>query len=231
MSNRTSALPLTAPMLEQHYKEVSSFQEARARSANRLSRGLIIGMCIALLANVGLAWTIASMLPLTKLVPVYFVIRPDGTIDSSPTLSTLPPSTDQAVIRAALWEYVNEREGYSYDTAKYRWDIVSGMSDVATRATYQQWFQYTNPQSPQVTVGKNGVVTVQAISVAIIGPNVAQVRFQRVYANATGNAAFTTTWTATEQFEQIGTMPAVERLNDPGGIVITSYQVEEDTAP
>lgn len=231
MSNRTGSLPLTAPMLEQHYKEVSSFQDSRARSANRLSRGLVIGLCIALLANVGQAWTIASMLPLTKLVPVYFVIRPDGTIDSSPTLSTLPPSTDQAVIRAALWEYVNEREGYSYDTAKYRWDIVSGMSDVATRATYQQWFQYTNPQSPQVTVGKNGVVTVQAISVAIIGPNVAQVRFQRVYANATGNAAITTTWTATEQFEQIGTMPAAERLNDPGGIVITSYQVEEDTAP
>ena len=90
MSNRTGSLPLTAPMLEQHYKEVSSFQEARARSANRLSKGLVIGMCIALLANVGQAWTIASLLPLTKLVPVYFVIRPDGTIDSSPTLSTLP---------------------------------------------------------------------------------------------------------------------------------------------
>ena len=230
MSNRKGSLPLTAPMLEQHYKEVTSFQESRARSAQRLSKGLVIGLCIAMFANVGQAWTIASLLPLTKLVPVYFVIRPDGTIDSSPTLSTLPPSTDQAVIRSALWEYVNEREGFSFDTARYRWDIVSGMSDAATRTSYQRWFQVTNPLSPQVTVGKTGVVTVRAISVSLIEPNVAQVRFQRVYA-AGQSAAITTTWTATEQFEQISTIPAAERLNDPGGIVVTSYQVEEDSTP
>ena len=230
MLDRTGSLPLTAPMLEEHYKEVSSFQEARARSARRLSTGLVAGLCISMFANIGQSWTIASLLPLTKLVPVYFVIRLDGTIDSSPTLSTLPASTDQAVVRAALWEYVNEREGYSYDTARYRWDIVSGMSDVATRTAYQQWFQYTNSQSPQITAGKNGVVTVQAISVALIGPNVAQVRFERSFA-AAGNVPTITTWTATEQFEQVDTMPAVERLDDPGGIVITNYQVEENTAP
>jgi type IV secretion system protein VirB8 len=230
MSNRTDALPLTAPMLERHYKEVSSFQEARARSAHRLSKGLIVGLCIAMLGNLGQAWAIASLLPLTKLVPVYFVIRSDGTIDSSPTLSTLPATTDKAVIQAALWEYVNEREGFSYDTARYRWDIVSGMSDVATRASYQQWFQGNNPQSPQVTIGKNGMVTVQAISVALIEPNVAQVRFERIYTTGQSDP-ITTTWTATLQFEQISTIPAAQRLSDPAGVVVTSYQVEEDTAP
>ena len=45
------------------------------------------------------------------------------------------------------------------------------------------------------------------------------------------DAAVTTTWTATEQFEQVDTMPDAEWLNDPGGIIITSYQDEEDTAP
>jgi len=183
-----------------------------------------------MLGNLGQAWAIASLLPLTKLVPVYFVIRPDGTIDSSPTLSTLPATTDKAVIQAALWEYVNEREGFSYDTARYRWDIVSGMSDVATRASYQQWFQGNNPQSPQVTIGKNGLVTVQAISVALIEPNVAQVRFERVYTMGQSDP-ITTTWTATLQFEQISTIPAAQRLSDPAGVVVTSYQVEEDTAP
>jgi type IV secretion system protein VirB8 len=161
---------------------------------------------------------------------VYFLIRPDGTIDDSVALSALPPSTDQAVIRAALWQYVQMREGYSYDTARYRYDIVSGMSDAATRISYQQWFNYPNPQSPQVTVGKNGVLTVEPISVALIGANVAQVRYQRIYATGT-NAAVTTTWTSTLQFEQVDTMPASERLDDPGGVIVTSYQVEEDTTP
>jgi type IV secretion system protein VirB8 len=217
-------------MLEKHYKEVLSFQEARARSARLLSKAAIIAFAASMLGNVGLAWAIASMLPLTKLVPVYFLIRPDGTIDDSVSLSTLPPSTGQAVIRAALWQYVQMREGYSYDTARYRYDIVSGMSDAATRVSYQQWFNYPNPQSPQVMIGRNGVVTVEPISVALIGPNVAQVRYQRIYSTGT-NADVTTTWTATEEFQQVDTMPEAERLNDPGGVIVTSYQDEEDTAP
>jgi type IV secretion system protein VirB8 len=224
------AFPVSAPQLEQHYKEVLSFQERRACSARQLSKGALIAFGIAMLANIGLAWAVASMLPLTKLVPVYFVVRQDGTIDDSVALSALPPSTDQAVIRAALWQYVQMREGYSYDTARYRYDIVSGMSDAETRVSYQQWFNYPNPQSPQVTVGKDGVLTSVPISVALIGPNVAQVRFQRLLKIST-NAAVTTTWTATLQFQQVDTMPAAERLSDPGGILITSYQSEEDTAP
>jgi type IV secretion system protein VirB8 len=228
--DHSGAFPLTAPMLEKHYKEVLSFQETRARSARLFSKAAIIAFIVSMLGNVGLAWAIASMLPLTKLVPVYFLIRPDGTIDDSVSLSTLPPSTDQAVIRTALWQYVQMREGYSYDTARYRYDIVSGMSDTATRVSYQQWFNYPNPQSPQVMIGRNGVVTVEPISVALIGPNVAQVRYQRIYSTGT-NADVTTTWTATEEFQQVDAMPAAERLNDPGGIIVTNYQDEEDTAP
>lgn len=230
MPDQSGAFPITAPLLERHYKEVQSFQEKRAHSARFLSRGAIVALGISMIANVGLAWSVASLLPLTKLVPVYFLIRPDGTIDDSVALSALPPSTDQAVVRAALWQYVQMREGYSYDTARYRYDIVSGMSDAATRISYQQWFNYPNPQSPQVTVGKNGVLTVEPISVALIGPDVAQVRYQRIYATGT-NAAVTTTWTSTLQFEQVDTMPASERLDDPGSVIVTSYQVEEDTTP
>lgn len=230
MPDQSGTFPITAPLLERHYKQVQSFQEARARSARLLSKGAIVALGISMCANVGLAWAVASMLPLTRLVPLYFVIRPDGTIDDSVALSTLPPSTGRAVIRAALWQYVQMREGYSYDTARYRYDITSDMSDAATRISYQQWFNYPNPQSPQVTVGKNGVLTVEPISVALIGPNVAQVRYQRVFEFA-ANAAVTTTWTATLQFAQVDTMPAADRLNDPGGVIVTNYQTEEDTAP
>jgi len=230
MTDFRTAFPLTAPMLEDHYKEVVSFHEARSRSSRFLSRGLLIGAGLLVVANIGLAWSVASMLPLTRLVPVYLLVRPDGTIDTSVALSTLPPSTDQAVIRAALWQYVQMREGYSYDTARYRYDIVSGMSDIATRAGYQSFFNYPNPLSPQVIIGKNGTVTVEPISVSLIGPNVAQIRFQKMTSLGT-NEAVTTTWTSTVQFQQVDTLAAAQRLTDPGGIVVTNYQAEEDTTP
>jgi type IV secretion system protein VirB8 len=230
MTDFRTAFQMTAPMLEQHYKEVLSFHEARSRSTRFLSRGLLIGVGLLVVANIGLAWSVASMLPLTRLVPVYLLVRPDGTIDTSVALSTLPPSMDQAVVRAALWQYVQMREGYSYDTARYRYDIVSGMSDVATRAGYQTFFNYPNPLSPQVIIGKNGTVTVEPISVSLIGPSVAQVRFQQI-TSLGANEAITTTWTSTIQFQQVSTLPATQRLSNPGGIVVTNYSAEEDTAP
>lgn len=230
MNDRDVAFPLAAPQLEAHYHEVASFQKLRARLSRYISRGLVVALAVSLFANVGQAWSIASMLPLTKLVPVYLLIRPDGTIDTSVSLSTLPASASQAVIRAALWQYVQMREGYTYDTAQYRYDIVSGMSDANTRTIYQAWFNYPNPQSPQVTVGKNGVLTVEPISVALIGPNVAQVRYERQLITGT-DAPVTTTWTATLQFQQVDSVPASDRLTNPGGVVVTNYQSEEDTAP
>ena len=230
MNDLDVAFPLTAPQLEAHYHEVASFQKLRARLSRYISRGLVVALAVSLFANVGLAWSIASMLPLTKLVPVYLLVRSDGTIDTSVSLSSLPATASQAVIRAALWQYVQMREGYTYHTAQYRYDIVSGMSDANARTIYQSWFNYPNPQSPQVTVGKNGVITVQPISVALIGPNVAQVRYERQLTMGT-DAPVTTTWTATLQFQQVDSMRASDRLTNPGGLIVTSYQSEEDTAP
>ena len=228
MSNSVLATPLAAPMLEQHYKDVRSFQEARARSAQLLSHGLAIGFAVSMIANVGLAWGIASILPLTKLVPVYLLVRHDGTIDTSVALSTLPRHLDEAVTKAALWQYVQMRESYSYETNQYRYDIVSAMSDAVTRMQFQRYFNAPNPKSPQNIIGKTGTVTVEPVTVAMIAPQVAQIRFQRAFVTGT-NQPVVTTWTATLQFEQVDTLPANDRLTNPGGIIVTNYQAEEDT--
>lgn len=224
------ALPVQARALEENYKQVESFQQTRARSARRMTK-LAVAVAAGLgLANIGLAWAVAAMLPLTKLVPVYLLVRQDGTIDSSPSLSALPATQNQAVIRAALWEYVRLREGYSYDTAQYNYDVVSGMSGPTAKANYQSWFNYPNPASPQVTIGKAGNIAIAPISVAMLGPHVAQVRFSRITQISTARPE-TKTWTATLTFQQIDTMAGKDRLANPGGILVTDYQATEDSAP
>src|SRR6185437_13437460 len=195
MNMETGALLVQQAALQAHYKDVESFQKAKARSARRMTTYALIAAAILGIANIGLAWAIASMLPLTKLVPVYLLVRQDGTIDSSVSLSTLPPSADKAVVQAALWQYVRLREGYSYDTAQYGYDVVSGMSSPTVRQNYQSWFNYPNPVSPQVTVGKNGNTTISPISVAMLNAHVAQVRYSRTIQVGTNQPA-TTTWTA-----------------------------------
>ena len=230
MNMETGALLVQQAELQRHYKDVESFQQAKARSAGRTTTFALIVAGALGVANIGLAWAVASMLPLTKLVPVYLLVRKDGTIDNSVSLSTLPPSEDKAVIQAALWQYVRLREGYSYDTAQYGYDVVSGMSTPTVRQNYQTWFNYPNPASPQVTVGKTGNITISPISVAMLSAHVAQVRFSRTIQIATNQPA-TTTWTATLEFQQVDVLSGKARLANPAGVIVSNYQSSQDSTP
>jgi len=223
------ALPVDRTNLADHYKQVESFQRERAKAARNTSKIVSIVAGIAIIGNCAQAWTIASLLPLAKLVPVYLWTRPDGTIDSSVALSRLPATQSQAVIIAALWEYVRLREGYSYDTAQYGYDAVSGMSADAVRVQYQSWFNYPSPASPQVMVAKKGEIDIEHISSANIAAYVQQVRYRRIL-SITGQQPVTTTWTATLQFETAGAMSIALRLQNPGGVIVASYQAAEDSA-
>ena len=229
MNQENFALPVDRAGLTEHYKQVESFQRDRAKAASRTSKVLAAVAGIAIVANLGQAWTIASLLPLTKIVPVYLWARPDGTIDSSVALSRLPATQSQAVVTAALWEYVRLREGYSYDTAQYGYDAVSGMSADAPRTQYQGWFNYPNASSPQVTVGQKGVIEIQHISSANLSTTVQQIRYRRVL-TIIGQQPVVTTWTATLQFETVATLPIALRLRNPGGVIVASYQAAEDSA-
>ncbi|MGI4794030.1 MAG: type IV secretion system protein VirB8 [Janthinobacterium lividum] len=228
MSQDNFAIPISRAELGAHYKQVESFQRARARSAQRLSKLAVAIAAISMLGNLALALTVAGLVPLTRIVPVYLWVRADGTVDSSISLSRLPATQSQAVIDSALWEYVRLREGYSFDTARYGYDVVSQMSAPAARSGYQNFFNYPNPVSPQVVVGKNGTVEVEHISSADITPGVRQIRYRRIL-NLNGRQPIVTSWTATLQFETVTSLPVAMRLRNPGGVIVISYQAAEDT--
>jgi type IV secretion system protein VirB8 len=101
---------------------------------------------------------------------------------------------------------------------------------VTAKANYQSWFNYPNPASPQVTIGKAGNITIAPISVAMVGPHVAQVRFSRITQISTARPE-TKTWTATLTFQQVDTLAGKDRLANPGGLLVTDYQSTEDSAP
>ena len=226
--NKDLSIPVDRVGLAAHYKEVEAFQRARARSSRRVSKVLAVVTSIALLGNLAQAWTIASLVPLTKIEPVYLWVRPDGSVDSSIAMSRLPATQNKAVLDAALWEYVRLREGYSYDTARYAYDVVSEMSSPNVRGAYQAFFNYPNPQSPQVRIGQKGTIEVEHISSADIATGVEQIRYRRIV-DVTGAAGVTTTWTATLQFGTVTDLPTSMRLRNPGGVIVVTYQAEEDT--
>ncbi|CVI63693.1 type IV secretion system protein VirB8 (plasmid) [Agrobacterium leguminum] len=228
MDNPDHALLVQRDTLAKHYKDVEAFQAKRTKSARRLSKVLVVIAAVAVLGNVAQAFTIASMLPLSKLVPVFLWVRPDGTLDSEVSVSQLPATQEQAVVNASLWEYVRLRESYTADTAQYAYDLVSDFSAPDVRRDYQQFFNYPSPSSPQTIIGKRGKVQVEHIGSNDIIPGMQQIRYKRSVL-MDGQPPIVTTWTATVRYEKVTKMPGRLRLDNPGGLVVTSYQNSEDT--
>lgn len=222
------ALPVDAARLSEYFREVESFQRERARGARKSARVAWGLAAISLLTNVALGVAIASMLPLERLVPLYLWVRPDGTVDSASEISDLPATESEAVIRAAIWQYVLDRESYDFADAHYRYDVVSLMSAPNVRDSYQHSFLSSNPSSPQNTIGRRGQVNAEIINMSFVRQQVALVRYRRMVLTY-GGSPKTTTWTATVGFERVEELPAADRLADPGGIIVTSYQNSEDS--
>jgi Type IV secretory pathway, component VirB8 len=88
---KTMATPIDTERLASYYRDVESFQVAKARGARRGARVAWSIAGISLAANLALAVAVASMLPLERLVPIYLWLQPDGTVHSTTQLSNFPP--------------------------------------------------------------------------------------------------------------------------------------------
>lgn len=227
---KTMATPVDSERLAAYYRDVESFQARRARGARRWGRVAWAIAGISLVANLALAIAVASMLPLERLVPIYLWLQPDGTVHSTTQLSNIPPTQKGALLRAAIWQYVRDRQSYDFADAKYRYDVTSLMSGPNVMADYQRWFldNATGSTSPQVTVGRKGQIDVQLINMSFVQRHVALVRYRRTV-TMYGSQPITTTWTATVGFELVSKLPLADRLADPGGLIVTNYQNSEDT--
>lgn len=227
---KNMATPVDNDRLASYYSDVQSFQASKARGARRWGRVAWSIACVSLIVNLALAVAVASMLPLERLVPIYLWLQPDGTVHSTTGLSNIPPTQSGALMRAAIWQYVRDRQSYDFADAKYRYDVVSLMSGPTVRGEYQRFFLDKSPDSasPQIKEGRKGQVDVSMVNMSFVRPQVALVRYRRTVLMY-GADPVTTSWTATVGFRLASKLPLSDRLADPGGLIVTNYQNSEDT--
>ena len=222
------ALPVLDQDRERYHKAVGSFQAHRVIDTKRRLRTWF-WLAIASLAMVGtLSAAVVCLLPLKTAVPLFLVVREDGTVDTGVSLSDLGVDMAQKVIRSSIWRYVQERESYSYSVAKHRYDLVSLMSGESVQRDYQQWF-LTAADSPQKRFGKKGQIAVQEISMSLVRDGVFLVRFWKI-SQLSGEKEERKTAVATVEFELLNEAPASLILDDPAAIRVVRYQTEEAAA-
>lgn len=221
------ALPILDRDRAQYHAAVRSFQAHRISDIQRRKR---IWFWLALIAGSILIGSVAgnlAMLPLKTVVPLFLVVREDGTVDTSVSLADLGPDMAEKIIRASLWRYVEERESYSFSEAKHRYDLVSLMSAENVQHDYQQWF-LKSADSPQKLIGQKGQISVQEISISLVRDRVFLVRFWKII-QIYGEKPTKTSATATVEFELLNNAPASLVLQDPVALRIVRYQTEDNS--
>jgi type IV secretion system protein VirB8 len=199
----------------------------RARRSVRLAWSIagIAGLLACL--SIG---AVAALAPLKRVVP--FVVQVDRTTGQTsivPGLSGNNPMTyDASVKRYFLSQYVKDREGWLPLAENELIHAVLLMSGDEEKARFAQFFNRSNPASPQLLFKDTPMASVAIRSIGFINDNVAEVHYARTVYSHVGDP-LVSSYVATLTYT-ITNRPQLERdLNvDPIGFTVTNYQTSPE---
>lgn len=215
--------------LQRYMKEARSFDydlRVNADRSGRIAWGVAgVSSAIAIAA----CTAVAMLAPLKTVVP--FVIRVDsvtGVPEVMTSLSDGKEEYEEAVSKYFLARYVRTREGYSYAAREAIYREVQLLSSRDEQAEFSQFYNASNPDSPQFIYGKNIKAEIAIRSIAFIGEDLAQIRFSKTVTEREEQVR--TLWVATVQFSfRAGAVISdQDRLINPLGFVVTDYRADPE---
>jgi type IV secretion system protein VirB8 len=215
--------------LKAYLKEAQSWEQDGRKAAERSKRlawTVAAGACVLACIAVG---AVAALTPLKTVEP--FVVRVDrstGAVDVMTGLKGADHLTyDEAVSKYFLALYVRTREGWLPQAAEANFRQVAIMSAPPEQERWADDFRPSNPQSPQVAWGDNGVSLIDVRAISFVSPKVANVRFHRVLRLSQQETE--TDWIATVAFTYTkAPMSEGDRFRNPLGFQVTSYRSDPE---
>ena len=200
-----------------------------AQRSKRIAWGVAAAASILAFVSIG---AVAALTPLKTVEP--FVIRVDnatGVVDVVSALKDEPQAYDEAIAKYFLAQYVRAREGYSFVEAPTNFRTISLLSTQSEQARFSTLYRGSNPDSPQVAYGRNGVAEIRIKAISLLGPNLASVRYLRE--TRRGDETKVSHWIATVgfSFEKKVTISSSDRLINPLGFLVSEYRSDPETAP
>ncbi|HEV2603760.1 MAG TPA: virB8 family protein [Microvirga sp.] len=218
--------------LKAYFERARRWEQDRMLAAERSKRlawtVAAIASCLTL-ASVG---AVAALSPLKSVEP--YVIRVDnatGIVDVVASLSATPADYPEAVTRYFLAKYVRARESFAQAEAEVSFKVASLLSTAGEQQRFAAYFRGSNPESPQVTLGRYGIAEVRIKTISMIGPNLASVRFVREVRR--GEELKVTHWIATLTFAITpeAAISTSDRLVNPIGFLVSEYRADPEVVP
>lgn len=182
--------------------------------------------------SVSLAIAIVAMMPL-KRVDTYLV-RVDnatGVVEPATLVTNAKTTYEEALVKRDLWRYVLCRESYLRAMLMRQYNECAMLSG-PDQAQHEliAYFDYQNPKGPYARYGEQGIVEIEAKSIAFVSQNVAQVRFRRIEKLASAERPLTSAWIATIEYQYAGPSPQESiRLFNPLGFQVVRYRLDPET--
>lgn len=215
--------------LKQYLKEARSFDyDLRVRSDRSRRLAWAVASVSGAIA-VAACTAVAMLAPLKTVEP--FVIRVDsatGVPEVMTSLSDGQEEYDEAVSKYFLARYIRTREGYSFATREAIFREVQLLSSRQEQAEFSEFYNASNPESPQFLYGKHAKADVSVRSIAFIGEDLAQVRFSKTVTER--DERVRTLWVATVQFnfQSDAVISDQDRLINPLGFIVTDYRADPE---
>jgi type IV secretion system protein VirB8 len=212
----------------------SYFEKARRFDQDRLilvERSARIAWFIAISASVIAALSVVAIVGLTPFKTVEpFVVRVDnstGIVDVVSALTSTAGSYDEAVTKYFASKYVRAREGYVWSEAEENFRTVALLSMQPEQTRFAAVYRGSNLDSPQNTYGRSATSRINIISISLINPSVASVRYMRTVTR--GDDVRTSHWVATLTFSYANApMSSTDRLVNPLGFVVSEYRADPE---
>jgi type IV secretion system protein VirB8 len=228
------ARPITSDpgVLDAYFAQVASYEADRLKSSRRMARaGFAVGAVGALMGLLGVG-AVTALTPLKTVLPIVFrVDNASGVVERVYDVRGGSMEATEASKRYFLWQYVRLRQGYSAAEAQSSFESVALMSSPAVQNEYAADYRGSNPNSPQVQLGRDGSASLRWVSTSFLGPKLAQVRF--VQAERKGDAVRPPKrLVATIGFDFTPGEVSGSAVNvNPLGFVVTSYRADLEVAP
>lgn len=205
-------------------QDIISSKESRISLLTKLLSGSWILIVLLGVALVGLT-------PLKTAIP--YLLRVDSTtgyVDKIEPYNAAAGTVDQAVARFFIARFVENREGYEWNTVQSMYDIVESASSSAVFSAYQNYM--SSDFSPVKKLSKKLKMNVKVNSITFLDGKTAQVRFTKLITEPDSSLSAgykPSVWRATLTFDFSNKVTTEkERLTNPLGLKITSYKVDAE---
>lgn len=217
--------------LKAYFAEARSWDVDRLASARRslrLAWSVAAGCAVLAVVAVG---AVAALAPLKTVEP--FVVRVNDTTGAVEVMTGLKGGQDltyeEAVSKYFLATYVRARETWLPAAAEANFRQVSIMSTPLEQQRWADYFQPSNPSSPQLALGAQGQVEVEIRAISFVSEGVAQVRFRKFTRGGAQQAQGD--WIATVGFGYAkAPMAEADRLRNPLGFQVATYRADPEVA-